>query len=89
MPSGRGRRLRSIEGRHDVLDPLLDAGKQFGSTHVVHVGGPERLELPKCRNDQLGLGGAELNGDAIGRGLSHVFEDIPRGVATCFREDAR
>jgi hypothetical protein len=37
----------------------------------------QRLELPECRNDQLRFSGAELDGDAIRRGLSHVSEGKP------------
>jgi hypothetical protein len=55
----------------------MNTGKQFCSTQVVHVGGPEGLELSKSRDDQLRLGGAELDRDAIRRDLSHVFKGNP------------
>jgi FkbM family methyltransferase len=57
-----------------VLDPLLDAGKQFGSTHVVHVGGPERLELPKCRSAAtINLASVVLNSTAMRSDVASVM----------------
>jgi hypothetical protein len=79
--------LRWFDRPDDVVDPLANTGKQFRSTHVVHVGGPERLELSKCGDDQLGLGCAALDGDAIRR-ISHVSERIP-GWVTQLREVAK
>ena len=57
---------------------LANVGEQLCSTHVVHVVWPERLELPKSRDDQLGFGRGELDRNATRRDLSHVFEGIPR-----------
>jgi hypothetical protein len=62
----------------NVLYPLANPGEQFCSTHIVHVGGPERLELSKCRDNQLGFGGGELDRDATRRDLSHVCQGSSR-----------
>ena len=70
---GSGARcVRPFDLRGYVLDPLANPRKLFCSTHGIHVGRPVRLELSKCRDDQLGFGDGELDRDAIRRAVSHV-----------------
>ena len=66
--------VRPFDLRGYVLDPLANPRKQFCSTHVIHVGGPVRLELSEYCDDQLGFGDGELDRDAIRRPVSHVHK---------------